>query len=54
MKAFKAGSPEGCFVQMDIGSEDRLALNLQCTQHKHGMPCRPPAGSAEAISLAGR
>jgi len=26
IKAIKAGSVGGCFVQMDIGSEDRLAL----------------------------
>ncbi len=30
MKAIEAGSLKGCFVQMDNGSEDRLALqNLQ-------------------------
>jgi len=30
MKAIKAGSLGGCFVQMDVGSKDRLALqNLQ-------------------------
>jgi len=30
MKAIEAGSLGGCFVQMDIGSEDRLASqNLQ-------------------------
>ncbi len=30
MKAIEAGSLGGCFVQMDIGNEDHLALqNLQ-------------------------
>jgi len=30
MKTIEAGSLGGCFVKMDIGSEDRLALhNLQ-------------------------
>jgi len=40
MKAIKAGSLGGCFVQINIGSEDRLASqNLQIPVGSHQQSC---------------